>query len=292
MSTVVAEVKKTQRLSVGAWTVIAWSSLLIAVCYFPVIVHLVGQWASDDDMGHGFFVPLIAGWIAWQKLPEIESVPAVPDLRALFLLGWAAFQLYIGTLGAELFLPRSAMVLTIIGVVWLFCGIRYLRIFAFPLFLLFFMIPIPTIIYTRITFPLQIFASQVAETMLNLIGIPCGREGNVLILPSMTLNVVEACSGIRSLLSLTFLSLVYGYFFETNRKIRALLFLSTIPIAILANAGRVTITGILAEVNSKLAEGLVHEAEGWLIFMVALVIMVGVHQALRRGWAFIQRSRS
>jgi exosortase len=292
MSTVVAEEKKTQRLSVAAWTVIAWSALLIAFCYFPVIVRLVRQWANDDDMGHGFFVPVIAAWIAWQKLPEIESVPAVPDLRALFLLGWAALQLYIGTLGAELFLSRSAIVFTIIGTLWLFCGIRYLRIFAFPLFLLFFMIPIPTIIYTRITFPLQIFASQVAETMLNLIGIPCGREGNVLILPSMTLNVVEACSGIRSLLSLTFLSLVYGYFFETNRKIRVLLFLSTIPIAILANAGRVTITGILAEMNSKLAEGLVHEAEGWLIFMVALVIMVGVHQALRRGWAFIERRRS
>lgn len=291
MSTVVAEEKKAQRLSATARAVIAWSAALIAFCYFPVIVRLVRQWSNDDDMGHGFFVPVIAAWIAWQKLPEIEAVPAVPDLRALFLLGWAALQLYIGTLGAELFLARTAMLFTIIGTIWLFCGIRYLRIFAFPLFVLFFMVPIPTIIYTRITFPLQIFASEVAETMLNLIGIACGRDGNILILPSMTLNVVEACSGIRSLLSLTFLSLVYGYFFETNRKIRVLLFFSTIPIAILANAGRVTITGILAEVNSKLAEGLVHEAEGWLIFMVALVIMVGVHQALRRGWAFVQRRR-
>ena len=292
MSTVVAEVKKSERLSVASWTVIAWSAALILFCYFPVINHLVRQWATDDDMGHGFFVPLIAAWIVWQKLPELQSVPQIPDLRAVFLLAWAAFQLYFGTMAAELFLARSALVFTIIGTVWLFCGIRYLKALAFPLFLLFFMIPIPAIIYTRITFPLQIFASMVAEVLLNLIGIACSRDGNVLTLPSMTLDVVDACSGIRSLLSLTFLSLVYGYFFETNRKIRVLLFFSTIPIAILANAGRVTITGILAEVNPTLAAGLVHEAEGWIIFMVALVIMVGVHQGLKRGWAYIQRKRA
>jgi len=160
------------------------------------------------------------------------------------------------------------------------------RSFAFPLFLLFFMVPIPAIIYTRITFPLQIFASQVAESSLSLLGIAVGREGNVLYLPSMTLNVVDACSGIRSLLSLTFLSLVYGYFFESNKKIRTILFFSTIPIAILANAGRVTITGILAEIKPEWAAGTVHEAEGWVIFMIALMIMVGVHQILTRLWKF------
>ena len=214
-----------------------------------------------------------------------------PDWRGLILVGWAALQLYIATLGAELFLARTALVFTIIGTIWLLAGLRYLRVFAFPLFLLFFMIPIPAIIYTRLTFPLQIFASSVAETSLSLLGIPVGRDGNVLELPSMTLDVVEACSGIRSLLSLTFLSLVYGYFFETNRFIRTILFFSTIPIAILANAGRVTITGILAEFKPELAEGLVHEAEGWLIFMVALFIMVGVHQILTRIWAYAQRRR-
>jgi exosortase len=289
MSTAVAGVNKKQEIPVATLVVTGWAAALIVLCYYPVIVRMVTQWANDDDMGHGFFVPVIAGWIAWQQLAEAQSVPAVPDWKGLILLLWGAVQLYVGTLGAELFLSRTALVFTIIGAVWLLGGIRYLRIFAFPLFLLFFMVPIPQIIYTRLTFPLQIFASQVAENLLNMLGIAVWRDGNVLELPNMKLNVVEACSGIRSLLSLSFLSLVYGHFFETNRQIRVILFFSTIPIAILANAGRVTITGILAEIKPSLAEGLAHEAEGWVIFMIALLIMVGVHQLLTRVWALARR---
>ena len=291
MTTAVAVPPRNQRITTASLLVIGWAAALIVVCYYRVIVLLVTQWANDDDMGHAFFVPVIAGWIAWQKLGQAESVPAVPDWRGLILLGWAAIQLYVATLGAELFLARSALVFTIIGTVWLLCGTRYLRILSFPLFLLFFMIPIPEIIYNRITFPLQIFASEVAEFSLNVLGIAVGREGNVLELSTMKLDVVDACSGIRSLLSLTFLSLVYGYFFESNRKIKTILFFSTIPIAILANAGRVTITGILAEKYPSLAQGVAHEAEGWVIFMVALLIMVGVHQALTRIWSYAKERR-
>ena len=291
MSSAVAGVNKSLRVPVAPWLVVGWVAALIVFGYFPVIVRLARQWATDDDMGHGFFVPVIAGWIAWQKLAEARAIPAMPDWRGLILVIWGAVQLYIATIGVELFLARTALVITIIGAVWLLGGTRYLRIFAFPLFLLFFMVPIPAIIYTRITFPLQILASQVAEFSLNLLGIPVMREGNVLELASMKLNVVEACSGIRSLLSLTFLSLVYGYFFEISGGIRLILFLSTIPIAIAANAGRVTITGLLAQVNPNLAEGAAHEAEGWVIFMIALLIMVAFHQILKRGWAVIQRRR-
>lgn len=285
MSTAVADIKKKYQVPVSSLIVMGWAAALIILCYFPVIVRLIRQWANDEDMGHGFFVPVIAGWIAWQKMEEAQSVPTVPDWRGLILLAWAALQLFIATLGAELFLARSALVLTIIGTVWLLGGVRYLKVFAFPLLLLFFMIPIPAIIYARLTLPLQMFASAVAEVSLGLMGIAVGREGNVLELSNMRLNVVDACSGIRSLLSLTFLSLVYGYFFETNRSIRVILFFSTIPIAILANAGRVTITGILAEYKPEFAEGTAHEAEGWVIFMIALFIMVGVHQILTRIWA-------
>ena len=292
MSTAVAGVNKKERVSIATLMVLGWAAALIIFCYFPVIVRLVKQWANDDDMGHGFFVPVIAGYIAWQKLAEAQSIRAVPDWRGAVLLAWAAIQLYIGTLGAELFLARSALVMTIVGTVWLLGGVRYLKVFAFPLFLLVFMIPIPTIVYTRLTFPLQIFASEVAESSLNILGIPVGREGNVLELSNMKLNVVDACSGIRSLLSLTFLSLVYGYFFEARAAIRIALFCSTIPIAILANAGRVTITGILAQIKPEWAEGAVHEAEGWVIFMIALLIMVGVHQILTRVWAFAQQRRA
>ena len=164
-----------------------------------------------------------------------------------------------------------------------------MRALAFPLFLLFFMIPIPTVVYNSITFPLQLLASRVAKQALDLMQIPVLRDGNVLELAEQKLSVVEACSGIRSLLSLTFLSLVYGYFFESKVWMRVALFFSTIPIAIVANASRVTLTGVLTEYKPELAEGFFHTASGWVIFMAALAIMVVLHQILNRGYRLLHR---
>jgi exosortase len=265
-----------------SWTAIAWVSALLLICYAPVLKGLVAQWYDDPDMGHGFFVPAIAAYIAWQLRDRIADKAPVPNWWGLVIMIWAAFQLYIATLGAELFLARTSIVFSIIGAVLLLGGTEYIKIFGFPLFLLFFMVPIPAIIYNQITFPLQLLASRVAETAITNIGIPVIREGNVLELAEQKLNVVEACSGIRSLLTLTFLSLVYGYFAETRIWIRVVLFLSTIPIAIIANAGRVTLTGIIADFKPELAEGLFHEAQGWVIFMVAFAILALLHQVLVR----------
>jgi exosortase len=265
-----------------SWVTIAWVSVLLAVCYAPVLYRLVSQWYNDEDMGHGFFVPVIAGYIAWQKRDLIADKLPKPNWWGLAVLIWAGIQLYLATLGAELFTARTSFIISIIGAVLLLGGTEYLRVFRFPLFLLFFMVPIPAVIYSQITFPLQIKASQLAEAAISLLGIPIIREGNVLVLASQSLDVVEACSGIRSLLTLTFLSLVYGYFCEKRIWIRVVLFFSTIPIAILANAGRVTITGVIANFKPELAEGLFHEAQGWVIFMVAFAIMAAFHQILIR----------
>src|SRR5262245_38800501 len=142
------------------------------------------------------------------------------------------------------------------------------------------MVPLPAVIYSQSTLPLQILASQLAEVSLSLLGIPVLRDGNVLELASQKLSVVEACSGIRSLLSLSFLSLVYGYFFEKRVWMRVVLFVSTVPIAIAANAGRVTLTGVLSEINPELAHGFMHTASGWVIFMVALAILMAWHKTL------------
>jgi exosortase len=263
-----------------SWKTIAWVSILLAVCYAPVLYKLAAQWYNDEDMGHGFFVPVIAAYIAWQKRDKIAGLLPRPNWWGLAIMIWAGLQLYIGTLGAELFTARTSFVFSIIGAVLLLGGKEYLRIFAFPLFLLFFMVPIPAVIYNQITFPLQLRASEMAESSISLLQIPIIREGNVLELASQKLNVVEACSGIRSLLTLTFLSLVYGYFCEKRMWIRVVLFFSTIPIAILANAGRVTMTGVIANFKPELAEGLFHEAQGWVIFMVAFAILAGWHQVL------------
>ena len=274
------------------WAGIAWFGLILVACYMPVLQRLIHQWNYDPDMGHGFFVPVIAAFIVWQRRNELAVVKPQPNLWGLLVIAWGAIQLVIATLGAELFTARMSFVVTIIGVVWTLGGTVMLKKLAFPLFLLFFMLPIPSVIYSAATFKLQILASQLADSALTVLNIPVLREGNVLELPNQKLSVVEACSGIRSLLSLTFLSLVYGYFFERKTWIRVVLFISTIPIAIVANASRVTMTGIMTQVKAELAEGFFHQAEGWVIFMVALAILIVWHQVLLRGSSFAAARRN
>jgi exosortase len=273
------------------WVAWAWFGALLLLSYAPVLWRLVRQWDSDPDMGHGFFVPLVVGFIVWQKRAELLALKPAPNWWGLAVVLYAGLQLWIATLGAELFLARTAFVISIVGIVLLLGGTAWVRALAFPLFLLFFMIPIPTVVYNSITFPLQLLASRVSTQALDLMQIPVLREGNVLELAEQKLSVVEACSGIRSLLSLTFLSLVYGYFFESKVWMRVVLFVSTIPIAIVANASRVTLTGVLTEYKPELAEGFFHTASGWVIFMVALAIMIVLHQILNWGYRLLDGRR-
>ena len=292
MTPVIEKTPQPEATLIGAqWAVLGWFSALLALCYWPVITRLVSQWNTDEDMSHGFFVPILAAYIAWQNRTEFLHTPAKPSWWGAPLAIYAGLQLFLATLGAELFLARTAIVLSIIGAVWFLGGTERLRVAAFPLFLLFFMVPIPAIIYNQITFPLQLLASRLAEWALMTIGIPVLREGNVLELAGQKLSVVEACSGIRSLLSLSFLSLVYGYFFEKKVWMRVILFLATVPIAILANASRVTLTGILSEIKPELAHGFFHSASGWVIFMVALLILAAFHRIADRAYRVIDARR-
>jgi exosortase len=264
-----------------SWTAVGWFGiLLIAVYAYPTLSHLVAQWSTDDDVSHGFFVPLVAGYIAWQRRQQLLSMEWKPAWWGIGLLVWAGIQAYLGMLGAELFLQRTAVLLSLVAMLLILGGTAVVRQLAFPLLLLPFMIPLPTVVYNQLTFPLQLFASAVAERSLEVLNIPVLRDGNILELASQKLSVAEACSGIRSLLSLTFLSLVYAYFFDRKVWMRWVLLIATIPIAIIANSARVTLTGVFSEIDPSLAEGFFHEAEGWVIFVVALVILVLVHQVL------------
>jgi exosortase len=242
-------------------------------------------------MGHGFFVPLVAGYIAWQRRSELSAVKPVPNYWGLFVVLLGAIQMMLGTLGAQIFIARTAFLVSLIGVILFLGGTRVLKILAFPLFLLCFMFPIPAIVYARITLPLQLFASRVAEMVLGWFNIPVLRDGNVLELASQKLSVVEACSGIRSLISLSFLSLVYAYFFDRKVWMRWVLLAATIPIAILANATRVTLTGMVSEYRADLAHGLFHTMEGWVLFLVALALLVAFHQLINRIYYAMRRSK-
>jgi exosortase len=284
-------VPETVRKSQLPWGKIGWFGLLIVACYAPVLTNLVKQWASDPDMGHGFFVPVIAGYIIWLKRSELLAIRPQPNWWGLAVVVLGGAQLIVGTLGVELFLARTSFVIVLIGAVWLLGGDLIVKKLAFPLFLLFFMVPLDAVVYNQITFPLQLLASRLADGALTLLSVPVLREGNILELPNQRLSVVEACSGIRSLLSLTFLSLVYGYFFEKKIWIRVVLFFSTVPIAIVANSSRVTITGVLTQVKPDAAEGFFHEAEGWVIFMVALGILILFHQLIARASNYLETRR-
>jgi exosortase len=270
------------KASPALWLPIAWCAVLLILAYLPVLRHLVDQWTWDEDVSHGFFVPVVAGYIAWQRRDRLRQIERQPAWWGLTVMGWGVLQGYVGTLGAELFLQRTSFLITLVGLLLVVSGKQIVRELAFPLLLLPFMIPIPEVLYNQITFPLQLFASQVAEATLSVMGIPVLRDGNILELASQKLSVAEACSGIRSLLSLSFLSLVYAYFFDGRVWVRWALLVLTIPIAIIANSGRVTMTGVLSEINPQLAQGFFHSAEGWIIFMLALVMLVGVHLLVTR----------
>jgi exosortase len=266
------------------WAAILWFGILLIVTYFPILKHLVEQWWDDPDTSHGFFVPLVAGFIVWQRREHLMALEWKPVWWGMGLLLWGGLQAYVGMLGAELFLQRTAFLISLVGLLLVLGGKALVRELAFPLLLLPFMIPIPTVVYNRITFPLQLFASQVAENLLGLINIPVIRDGNVLELASQKLSVAEACSGIRSLMSLAFLALVYAYLFDRKVWMRWALFLGILPIAILANAGRVTITGILSEINTQLAQGFFHELEGFIIFAIAFVMLFILHMVI--NWTY------
>ncbi len=261
---------------------IFWFLALLVILYFPVLKTMVSEWIDDESMGHAFFVPIVAGYIVWLDRERILSAPVKRCWPALLVVAWGFCQMILGFLGADFFLARTSFLISIAGIIWTIAGGSVLRTLLFPLFLLVFMIRIPLFIYQQLTFPLQLLASQVASRSLEILGIPVWRDGNVMVLPERRLEVVEACSGIRSLLSLTFLSVAYGRLFDSRLWMRIALFASTIPIAIACNAFRVTLTGILSQYKPEIADGAYHSFEGWAIFMVELVALYGLHRLISR----------
>src|ERR1700738_330769 len=227
---------------------IVWSTILggcIVLLYASVFKALLLQWWTDPDYGHGFFVPLFSCFVLWrQRRRWIETEIRPSNLGLVVMLG-AVGLLLIGSLGAELFTSRFSLIVLLAGMILFLAGWPMLRAVAFPLAFLILMIPIPVIIYNQITFPLQLLASRFATFWLELVRVPVLREGNVLILPNYSLEVVEACSGIRSLMTLITLAIAYGYLVEPRRWVRYSLAILMIPIAIVSNAIRIMGTGVL-----------------------------------------------
>jgi exosortase len=266
------------------WQTIVIVALLMWL-YGPTLARLVGQWWKDPNFSHGFFVPLFSVFVVWQERSRLSGLSPRPSWWGLLFLAMGMCVLIVGQMGAELFLSRVSLLIVMGGCIVLFLGWNFLRALAFPWAFLLLMIPIPTILFNQITFPLQLLASRVASTTLPWMGVPVLREGNVIVLPAMALEVAEACSGIRSLMSLATLAVIYGYLMEQKVAIRVVLALASIPIAVAANSLRIVGTGLLVQYwDPEKAQGFFHEFSGWLIFVISLSMLYLFHRLVGLPW--------
>jgi exosortase len=261
------------------WAVLAALSLWL---YWSTLSRLTAQWWHDPNFSHGFFVPLFSGFVLWQERDRLARIPLRPSWSGLPIILLALCLLVVGQMGAELFLSRFSLLILLAGIVVLFLGWNLFRAVMFPWTFLLLMIPIPSIIFNQITFPLQLLASRVSAAVLPILGVPILREGNVINLPAMALEVAEACSGIRSLMSLLTLAIIYGYLMEKRLWIRWLLALASVPIAVLSNSIRIIGTGLLVQYwDADKAEGYFHASWGWIIFIISLLMLYLLHGLVR-----------
>lgn len=283
-------------------------SFAIAFAYATVLVKLTRDWWNDENYSHGLLIPFIIGYILWTQREKLARV----EVNSSLLWGSAAilvalFALWAGIAGAELYTQRLSLVLLLSGIVVYFWGFRLLRLLLVPLSLLFLALPIPAIVFNKIAFPLQLFASRCAVWSMSVLGIPVLRQGNIIELKPLNsfatkkLEVVEACSGIRSLMTLLTLAVVFAYFTHTpsdndrgsGRRFGWLksywfwrsfiIVISAVPIAILTNAFRVSGTGVLAHYyGTAIADGFFHSFSGWAIYIVAFILLFGIGMILDR----------
>lgn len=263
--------------AVPVWQLVVLSGIILWL-YRAILIHLVGQWWHDPNFSHGFFVPLFSALVIWQERQKLVELPLRPSWSGLAVAALAMCILVVGQMGAELFLSRFSLMILLAGLIVLFCGWTYFRALMFPWAFLILMIPIPTVVFNQITFPLQLLASRVSGLILPMLGVPVLREGNVINLSAMALEVAEACSGIRSLMSLVALAIIYGYLMEKRLWVRWILAFASVPIAVAANSVRIIGTGLLVQYwDPEKAEGYFHASWGWIIFVISLVMLYALH---------------
>jgi len=270
-------------VSPSTWAAIGLIVLLVLALYLKISVKLVHDWITIPDYGHGPFIPFFVAYVFWDKRRTLRATPTRPSWAGVPLVAVGLFVLLVGVFGADLFLSRTSFVLLTAGLIWTLLGRAMLVQCKFMLFMLCLAIPLPTLIMNHITFPLQILASEVSSGLLPFFHVPVLREGNVIQLAALPLEVAEACSGIRSLMSLFTVAVIYGYFVEQGWLRRTLLALASVPIAVTANVARIVGTGLCVQYwDPDKALGFFHEFSGWLMFLVSLTCLYLTHSILAR----------
>jgi len=279
-----APVLNRQRWSQGTIRIVAGAALIVALViwiYCRILAKLVFDWWLLPDFSHGFLVLPFALYMVWAKRKTLAGVQLAPRWTGVAVILAGLLVLLLGVYGAELFLSRLSLVIVLVGLVLSFGGWPLLKELRFALAVLLLAIPIPAILFNQITIPLQVLASKLASALLPLFGVPVLREGNIIELAAMKLEVAEACSGIRSLMSLFTLAVFYGYLLEKSVPRRVLLALISIPIAIAANAARILCTGLCVQYwDAEKAMGFFHEFSGGVMFLVSLACLIVFHRVL------------
>lgn len=256
--------------------------LLLAGLYHSIITAMVVQWYNDPDYSHGFIVPLISGYFIYQRREVLNKTVVSPYAPGLLVISLGILLLIIGYKGTELFTMRLSLLIVLAGIILNFFGKEIFRILLLPGFYLVLMIPLPEIIYNAVAFPLKLFVAKYSVLFLQAINITVYREGNIIMFPNIVLEVADACSGIRSLMSLVALSVAISFFVKASNLKKTVIVLSAIPIAVFTNALRVIVTGILAKHwGLAAAEGFFHEFAGMLVFGFAMLMLFIVGIILR-----------
>lgn len=260
-----------------------WLVAAFAVVYGQILSVLVQEWWTNDDYSHGFLIPFALAYLLYEKREELLSIPIAPSVFGFVVVLASQIVLIVGFLGAEFFLQRVSMVMFLGGLILFFWGWRMFAETAFGLVLILLAIPLPAIIFNAIALPLQLLASSWAESFLRVCQIPVYRDGNILQLSQQLLNVTEACSGIRSLMSLVTLATMLAYFLPMRWWARIAFILTSVPVALAANAFRVAGTGLLARwFGQRAAEGFFHSFSGWLVFVFAFAVLLAELLLLQR----------
>lgn len=255
----------------------------VGLLYAGVFPELVRDWWNDPNSSHGFLIPLVSLYLIQQRWDDLRRAPVQPALAGAGLLAAGVLALAAGQVGAEYFVQRASLVLVLAGIVWLNLGRAPLRLLLFPILFLLFAIPLPAIVLNALSLPLQLFAARLSTALLHGMAIPVVREGNIIHLAHTSLEVAEACSGLRSLVSLTALSVVLAYFTQPRLAARLVLVASAIPVAIVSNVARLAGTGVLAHHwGEQAARGFYHTFSGWLVFVVAFALLGAEGALLRR----------
>lgn len=256
---------------------------IFTILFFQTITHMVSDWSNDPNFSHGFLVPLIAGYLAWFNKEKLAALEVKSSKAGLVVIVFGMATHLAGNIGAELFTMRVSIIITLYGIVLYFFGLAAIRVVTIPIAYLLFMVPIPSIIWNKLAFPLQMFAASLTADVVMILGIPIFREGNILHLSNTTLQVIDACSGLRSLTSLLALSAAFAYISTFGNFCKIILFLSAIPVAVLVNILRLTVTAIMAVyIGPQTAEGFLHEMSGMLVFVIAFGLLFLIHTGLSK----------